>query len=111
MWGLAIVTIVEFQDARLPQAQCRRGAHALREESGDDADMLRKQPPGVWRHYFVPTQTAIIAPSLVIIRAWVAGRPRTRATHSRPLSIGTATWTVRTADVRQAVPDQWLSLD
>ena len=41
--------MMELQDARLPQAQCRRGAHALREVSGDDADMLRKQPPGVWR--------------------------------------------------------------
>jgi hypothetical protein len=30
-------------------AQCKRGTHGLREESGDDAGMLRKQPPGIWR--------------------------------------------------------------
>jgi len=53
----------------------------------------------------------IVAPSLVVISARVAGRPRTRATHRRELSIGTATWSVRTADARQAVPDQWLSLN
>jgi hypothetical protein len=53
----------------------------------------------------------IVAPSLVVISARVAGRPRTRATHRRELSIGTATWIVRTADARQAVPDQWLSLN
>jgi hypothetical protein len=73
--------------------------------------MLRKQPPGIWRgNTLHPSQTAIVTLLLVIISAWVAGRQSTRATHRRPLSIGTATWSVRTADARQAIPDQWLSL-
>jgi hypothetical protein len=62
-------------------------------------------------HYFALSQTAIVAQSLVVISAWVAGSLRTRATHCRPLSIGTATWAIRTVDTRQAVPDQWLSLN
>jgi hypothetical protein len=53
----------------------------------------------------------IVAPPLAVINARVAGRLRTRATHCRELSIGTATRTDRTADARQAVPDQWLSLN
>jgi hypothetical protein len=68
----------ELQDAELPSGKCRRGqgrgVHDLREESGDDADMLRKQPPGVWRALFCSTQTAIIAPPLVIISAWGGGK-------------------------------------
>jgi hypothetical protein len=53
----------------------------------------------------------IVAPSLVVISAWVAGSLRTRATHCRPLSIGTATCAIRTMNARQAVPDQWLSFE
>jgi hypothetical protein len=66
-------------------AQRRRGAHALREGSGDDADMLRKQPPGIWRgNTLHPSQTAIVTLLLVIISVWVAeGRARGRRTADR----------------------------
>ena len=71
--------------------------------------MLRKTTTRRLAGYFAPSQTAIVAPSLVVISAWVAGSLRTRATHCKPLSIGTATWAIRTVNARQAVPDQWLS--
>ena len=60
-------------------------------------------------HCFAPSQTGH---RRVVIgrhqREW--REDRARGQHTRELSIGTATWTVHTAEARQAVPDQWLSL-
>ena len=79
----------ELQDARMPRAQCRRGqrrgVHDLREESGDDADMLRKQPPGVWRALFCSNSDghhrAVIGHHQRV--GWREGRARGRRTADR----------------------------